>query len=170
MLTFALIAHLSGGSDPSTGSSSAAVLPLQQPPIANTPNGLALNNAKSTLRTGGRVTFPGAGLNGLTGLKGQGGITSFPKHNIVLQLTSASPISYAGYLVPTSQDRSYGVSRNPGTSWSLSTIGYGPPDYAQIFSAAGRYGATVTCTVTVDGRVTDRRSTDGPYSQLFCQG
>ena len=104
----------------------------------------------------------------LYGLAGEGGITTLPKHSISLLVTSSEPISYVGYQIPTSPDKFYGVNKNVGKSWSLLTFGYGPPDYAQIFSAAGARG-TVTCTITIDGKVTERLSTDGPNSRLFCQ-
>jgi hypothetical protein len=88
----------------------------------------------------------------------------------VLSMTSAAPIAYVGYIVPTSLDHSTGTVTSPGTSWSLTTTAYGPPDHAQLFSLAGPAGVPVTCTITVDGRVTETRTTSGPYDQLFCQG
>jgi hypothetical protein len=116
------------------------------------------------------ATFPGAGLPDLKGLRGKGGIVGLPKEKVVLSMTSAAPIAYVGYIVPTSLDHSTGTVRSPGTSWSLTTTAYGPPDYAQLFSLAGPAGVPVTCTITVNGRVTETRTTSGPYDQLFCQG
>ncbi len=113
--------------------------------------------------------FPGAGAT-LTGLGGKGGVKGLPKMRITLSMTSAAPIAYVGYIVPTSLDHSTGTVKDPGTSWSLTTIGYGPPDYAQLFSIAGPTGIPVTCTITVNGKVTERRTTTGPYDQMFCQG
>lgn len=104
------------------------------------------------------------------GLRGTGGTKNLPKQRITLTMRSTAPIGTIGYVVPTSLDRSYGVVEDVGTSWSLSTIGYGNPDYAQLFAQSGPTGAAITCTVTVNGIVTESRSTDGPYSQLFCQG
>ncbi|MET0767806.1 MAG: hypothetical protein ABWY50_09195 [Aeromicrobium sp.] len=104
------------------------------------------------------------------GLAGEGGTKGLPKHSVVLRMTSAAPIGVVGYVVPTSVDRSSGTAEGVGTSWSLSTTAYGDPDYAQLFAQAGPRGVPITCTITIDGRVTERRSTDGPYGQLFCQG
>lgn len=118
----------------------------------------------------GIPSFPGAGAADLEGLDGQGGIVGLPKERIVLTMTSAAPIAYVGYVVPTSLDNQTGTVMDPGTSWSLSTIGYGPPDHAQLFSLAGPTGVPVTCTITVNGTVTETRTTSGPYDQLFCQG
>jgi hypothetical protein len=116
------------------------------------------------------TTFPGAGLPDLKGLRGKGGIVGLPREKVVLSMTSAAPIAYVGYIVPTSLDHSTGTVSSPGTSWSLTTTAYGPPDYAQLFSLAGPAGVPVTCTITVNGRVTETRTTSGPYDQLFCQG
>jgi hypothetical protein len=119
---------------------------------------------------GAATTFPGAGMPDLKGLDGKGGILGLPREKVVLSMTSAAPIAYVGYIVPTSLDTSTGTVTSPGTSWSLTTIGYGPPDYAQLFSLAGPAGVPVTCTITVNGKVTETRTTSGPYDQLFCQG
>ncbi|MET0929589.1 MAG: hypothetical protein ABWX74_08720 [Aeromicrobium sp.] len=104
------------------------------------------------------------------GLQGGGGTKDLPKQRITLTMTSTAPIGVIGYVVPTSLDDSHGVTEDVGTSWSLSTIGYGRPDYAQLFAQSGPTGAVITCTIAVNGRTTESRSTDGPYSQLFCQG
>jgi hypothetical protein len=121
----------------------------------------------------GLLTRRSQGISALAppgGLAGEGGTKELPRHSVVLTVTSAAPIGVVGYVVPTSTDRSSGTAKGVGTSWSLSTTAYGDPDYAQLFAQAGPGGNPVTCTITIDGRVTERRSTDGPYGQLFCQG
>lgn len=110
-----------------------------------------------------------AGL-GLKGLAGEGGESHLQGHRISMQMSSSSPIRTVGYIVPTSLDNSYGVVKNVGSSWSLGTTVYGPPDYAQLFAQAGPAGNRITCTISVDGKVTERRSSVGPYGRLFCQG
>ncbi|WP_286689799.1 MULTISPECIES: hypothetical protein [unclassified Aeromicrobium] len=110
------------------------------------------------------------GLQEPAGLPGSGGTFSVRARRITLSATSSEPIGVVGYLVPTSRDRPSGTATGVGTSWSMSTLVYGRPDYAQMFMQAGPSGATITCTITVDGRVTEQRSSAGPYGQLFCQG
>ncbi|EFQ83689.1 hypothetical protein HMPREF0063_11352 [Aeromicrobium marinum DSM 15272] len=114
----------------------------------------------SSLGTGG----------GFGGLRGEGGNRNLQGLAITLTVTSSVPIGTVGYIIPTSLDRSFGVDENVGTSFALSTTVYGPPDHAQIFVQAGPTGAPVTCTITVDGQVTEQRSTEGPYGQMLCQG
>jgi hypothetical protein len=168
--------------EPTTGRDARVATPSVEPPEYTAPDdlaGLAGKTAASPAAgspgspgTSGSpgATFPGAGLPNLKGLRGKGGIVGLPREKVVLSMSSSAPIAYVGYIVPTSLDHSTGTVRSPGTSWSLTTTAYGPPDYAQLFSLAGPAGVPVTCTITVNGRVTETRTTSGPYDQLFCQG
>ena len=60
--------------------------------------------------------------------------------------------------------------KNAGLSWSLNSTVYGSPDYAQVFLQSGARGYPITCTIIVDGHITEQRSTEGPYGQMVCQG
>ncbi|REK70787.1 hypothetical protein DX116_16985 [Aeromicrobium endophyticum] len=165
-----LLGH--GGSTPKDDVRVA--VPSTEPPEYSATDDLGLADqdvdrpATAPARPG--TTFPGAGVPDLKGLRGEGGILGLPREKVVLTMTSAAPIAYVGYIVPTSLDHSTGTVTSPGTSWSLTTTAYGPPDYAQLFSLAGPAGVPVTCTITVNGRVTETRTTSGPHDQLFCQG
>lgn len=91
-------------------------------------------------------------------------------HHVVLTANSTAPIGRVGYLVPTSADHSYGLSKNVGTGWSLSTDAYGKPQYALVFIQAGSSGVPITCSVTVDGRTVNSSTTHGPYGRAVCVG
>lgn len=106
----------------------------------------------------------------MPGLQGGSVYQYLPKHRVVMTVTSSSPIGTVGYVVPTSLNESSGVVRNVRTRWSLTTTAYGDPDYAQLFMQADARGHEITCTITVDGRVTERQTTQGPYARLICQG
>lgn len=106
----------------------------------------------------------------MPGLQGGSVYQYLPKHRVVMTVTSSAPIGTVGYVVPTSLNESSGVVRNVGTSWSLTTTAYGDPDYAQLFMQADARGHQITCTIRVDGRVTERQTTQGPYARLICQG
>lgn len=118
--------------------------------------------------------FSNGGLSGgqldMPGLQGGSIYQYLPKHRVTMRVTSAAPIGTVGYVVPTSLKNSSGVVRNVGGSWSLTTTAYGDPDYAQIFLQADARGNEITCTITVDGKVTEKRTTQGPYARLICQG
>lgn len=125
-------------------------------------------NGLSSLGNGGGSAS--GGTLQMPGLQGGSMYKYLPKHRIVLRVTSSQPIGTVGWIMPTSLNESSGVKKNAGTSWSLTSTVYGDPDYAQIFVQAGARGYPVTCTITVDGKVTEQRSTEGPYGQMLCQG
>lgn len=107
---------------------------------------------------------------GAPGLRGAGWSISAPAHQLVLQVRSSAPIGEIGYVVPTSADHYSGRVSHAGMSWRMSTTVYGRPDYARVWIQAGERGTPVTCTILVDGHVTDQRSTTGPYGASMCQG
>lgn len=111
--------------------------------------------------------FPGLGTQ--PGLAGSGRSDSLPAHRFTIRLTSPNAIGWTGYVIPTSKDPK-GSAFVKGNTWTLTTTVYGPPDYGVVFIQAGPDGRPATCEITVDGRVTERRSTRGPYGTLWCQG
>lgn len=108
--------------------------------------------------------------HGFPGLPGGSLSASLPAIHITLSLDSAAPIGGLGYQVPTSRDNPQGIVHGVGNHWSMTTTGYGRPDYARIFFTAGPSGTPITCTIRINGRVTEHRSTKGPYGQMMCQG
>ncbi|MGA8986905.1 hypothetical protein [Aeromicrobium sp.] len=163
----ATILNLSSGTEKSAA---AGVVSLGGPA---SPQQTGLESAESAgggLRLLTSESQQGLGALEGPGLGGEGGVKNLPSHRLTLSVTSNAPIGTVGYLVPTSTDKSHGVVRDVDTSWSLSTTVYGRPDYGQIFTQAGAQGVRITCTITVDGKLTDQRSAQGTYSQGFCQG
>ncbi len=116
----------------------------------------------------GLGSFAGGGSG--QGLAGGGGVANQPIRTVTLSLTSEAPLGTVGYIIPTSLRDNYGIRTDVGRTFSVTTTAYGPPDYAQGFARAAQRGFPVTCTITVDGRVTERQTTAGPYGALFCQG
>lgn len=110
-----------------------------------------------------RITYTAPGPGGFTLAPPQG-------YPIVLRVTSAAPIVRVGYLMPTSHESPSGDIRHVGRSWQLTSTVYGSPAYAAIFVQAGRDGTPITCTVTVNGTVTDSRTTKGAYGRQVCLG
>lgn len=104
------------------------------------------------------------------GLAGDGQNLDIPYLEVEMIVTSPKPIGAVGYQVPTSPDDQAGIAKNVGTSWKRTMKAWGKPDYAQLFLQAGSSGAPITCIIKVDGKVTEKRTSSGPYAQLFCQG
>jgi hypothetical protein len=115
---------------------------------------------------GTEVVVPGGGptvtLGGGSGLSITGG------HSFVVHVESAEPIGIIGYLAPTSPDLSYGTVKNVGTSWTVRTTVSGPPKYAIIWIYGAKDGTSVTCSITIDGKLADRETTKGPYGRQIC--
>ncbi len=143
-----------------------------QHPVRTTPQSRAgWPLAPGSAHSGG----PAAGRGGPGGLRGSGysvsgGASGGSVHHVVLTVHSAAPTKEIGYLVPTSRKHPYGKVMDPGRSWRLATTAYGKPDYARVWIAGGSAGTPVICTITVDGRVSDQRSTSGAYGASMCQG
>ncbi|MFL6157719.1 MAG: hypothetical protein ACJ72D_16615 [Marmoricola sp.] len=168
--------------EPSLGLPSSTPTGPLLPELSTTPTPATIptTQAQSDAAIKAALGKVGAGLPGTKGLQSgslsapglQGGSVykNLPRHKIVMRVTSDAPIGTVGYVVPTSLNESSGIVRNIGKSWSLTTTAYGDPDYAELFMQAGTRGFPITCTITVDGRVTEHRSTEGPYGQLICQG
>lgn len=105
------------------------------------------------------------------GLNGNGGSVSLPKHRLTIRWTSGNPLGLIAYIVPTSQEHNEGswVERTR-RELTISTTVYGRPDYAIAYVQAGGTGAPATCEIFVDGKRTARRTTQGPYGAVWCQG
>jgi len=183
-----LMASSSGGSPGPRSIDDLSGLPSVTPTSEPTLDLPTATPTKSTPTPTTSISGGTAGGGGLSGLPvGGGAIKSgdidlpglpggtvyqyAPKHRVVLRVTSQGPIGTIGYYIPYSPDKQSGTVKRVGTSWSLKTFSYGDPDYARIYVSSGADPSiTVTCTITVDGKVTTKKTTDGPYSVLICQG
>ncbi len=132
-------------------------------PSASAPVSAQAGGVLPATRTLPRVTITAEGGPGFT-------IVPAPRHKLVLSATSTAPIGEVGYLVPTSPHHSYGAAKHVGDHWVLRTTVTGKPYYAAVFLQAGATGAPITCTITLDGKVIDQRSTSGPYGRQVCLG
>jgi hypothetical protein len=99
---------------------------------------------------------------------GGGGLTITGQHTLVVRVTSSAPIPAVGYLAPTSPDIPYGTAKNVGKNWSVHTTVSGKPKYAIIWIYSGKSGAPVTCSITIDGKLADRKATTGAYGRQIC--
>jgi hypothetical protein len=91
-------------------------------------------------------------------------------HEVTISASSAGPMPVVGYLVPTGMGSAYGSVGGHRSPWSLHEQALGSGYLAALFIQAGRDGLPVTCTVTVDGKVTSSESTSGGYGRAVCLG
>jgi len=157
---------------PTLPSRSPVTLPTTTPTATPTTAAQVREAAKRAFANFGKGLSTGlsSGDLNMPGFQGGSVYKFLPKHQITLRVTSEAPIGTVGYIVPTSLRNSSGIVKNVKNSWSLTTTAYGDPDYAQLYLQAGARGYPITCTILVDGRVAERRSTEGPYGQMVCQG
>jgi len=104
------------------------------------------------------------------GIDGNGDYTHLPKHTLTIRMSTAGQLGTVAWIIPTSVENHEGTTVVRGGTWSLTTTVYGNPNYAVVFAQQGRTDQPVTCTITVDGRVTERRSTGEAYSAMWCEG
>jgi hypothetical protein len=115
---------------------------------------------------GTKFVVPGGGPTVTLG--GGSGLTIAGSHTMVAHVESSEPINVIGYLSPTSPDLTYGTVKNVGRSWTVRTTVSGPPKYAILWIYGAKDGASVTCSITIDGKVADRKTTKGPYGRQLC--
>ena len=117
----------------------------------------------------GQTSFPELGTQ--PGSAASGSSQSLPEHTVTIRLRAAGPVlGSVAYVIPTSPDHETGNTFVQGPTWTLTTTVYGNPKYAAVFGQGDYRGRAATCEITVDGRLTERRSTKGPYGAMWCVG
>lgn len=92
-------------------------------------------------------------------------------HDVTVSATSsAGRMPVLGYLVPTGMGAAFGSLNGQRAPWSVHQQALGKGYLAAIFIQSDRSGVPITCTVTVDGKVTSTQTTTGPYGRAVCLG
>jgi hypothetical protein len=155
-------------SEPTLGGS-----PLATPTATPTHTLSALPTPSGVPTSVGQVlnALPGAGATGATGVFGAGGSSkSLARHHVTVTAHSDGPMMAVGWWIPFADGDRKGGKKGPGRSFTHSDGTYGDGDLARILAYGGPYSTKTWCTVTVDGKVTDRQQARGPYAEVFCQG
>ena len=104
------------------------------------------------------------------GLNASGRTGSGDPHRLTVTISGADPLGHVYYIIPTSAQYRRGSAAVSSTSWALHTTVWGSPKYAVAGVQANYLGTPVSCTITVDGHVTDHRTSRGPFSVIWCVG
>jgi hypothetical protein len=187
----AVVLMVRGQDDPRTGADSAigaSTAPTTASTTAPTTGSVPLPRAKAAPKADRKKAPPGAGraaegsstvppagaggaVSGFGGLTGSGFSATAPRHRVTLSVTADQPVATAvGWWIPTTPGARKGSAKYVGASWSHSAVVYGEPDYARLLVIAGIEGLPITCTISVDGKVVDRRTTQHAYGKAMCQG
>lgn len=141
---------------PGAGGALSSAVPVPSPsPVKS-------GKTKYIVPGGGPTVTLGAGDGG--GLK----LNHKNQHHLVAHVTSAAPIYAVGWLIPTSLSNSYGKSMSPGRSFTIDTTVTGRPYYSLLWVYAGASGVPVTCTISIDGKLASRKTTQGAYGRQVC--
>lgn len=90
-------------------------------------------------------------------------------HEVTISAHSSGPMAVVGYLVPTGLGSTYG-SIHGRNSWSTTEQALGGGYLAAMYLQTDKSGRPITCTVTVDGKVTSTQTTSGSYGRALCLG
>jgi hypothetical protein len=91
-------------------------------------------------------------------------------HNVTISASAPGHMAVLGYLVPTGLGSAYGAVHTNHNSWTMSEQALGRGYLAAVFIQTDRSGIPITCTVTVDGKVTSRETASSPYGRAVCIG
>lgn len=114
-------------------------------------------------------SFPSTAM-GEAGFAGTGFDRGLKPHHIVITAESDGPLAGVGWQMPTADGPRGGKDAVGQRSFRHEATVYGGPDYAQLYTFDGPNSSWVSCTITVDGKVTDHQVAKGPWGQVFCRG
>ena len=167
-----LVWGITGGSD-SPQKSTLGGPPLATPTATPTDQLTVLPTPSAVPSTVGSLLdgLGGSGNGAFTSSFGANGSSkSLTRHRVVVKAGSDGPLMAAGWWIPVADGARKGGKKNPGRTYEHSDHTYGDSDLARILAYGGPYSRNTWCTVTVDGKVTERQHADGPYAEVFCQG
>jgi hypothetical protein len=91
-------------------------------------------------------------------------------HHVVIAAQSDGPLMAVGWWIPFADGERKGADTSGSKTFSHGDRTYGDADLARILAYGGPNSKRTWCTITVDGKVTDRQEAKGPYAEVFCQG
>lgn len=91
-------------------------------------------------------------------------------HNVSIDVTSPGRMAVVGFLVPTGLGESYGSRNGQSGGVHVSQQALGGGYLAAVFIQTDKAGTPITCTVTVDGKVTSSQTASAPYARALCLG
>lgn len=171
LFVIVLVWGMSGGSGTPSGGPTLGGAPLATPTATPTRELSALptpsapptsvNDVMQALTATGAAA-PGSG--------GFGSAHSLNRHRVTVTAHSDAPLLAVGWWIPFADGERTGSDQSGSSNYTHSDSTYGDTDLARILAYGGPFSKRTWCTVTVDGKVTERQEAAGPYAQVFCQG
>jgi hypothetical protein len=91
-------------------------------------------------------------------------------HQVTISASAPGKMTVVGFLVPTGLGEAYGSRNGAYRHFSLSQQALGGGYLAAMYLQTGKSGIPITCTITVDGKVTSTQTTSGSYGRALCLG
>ncbi|MGY2877152.1 hypothetical protein ACVW00_004342 [Marmoricola sp. URHA0025 HA25] len=172
LVVIVLVWGMSGGSGtPSGGSTPGAPLAT---PTATPTHELSVLPTPSSPATGASDVLQALTANGSFDSKSfgkpSGSSQSLTRHHVTVTAQSDAPLMAVGWWIPFADGARTGSDTSGSRSFHHSDGTYGDADLARILAYGGPYSKKTWCTITVDGKVTERQEAAGPYAKVFCQG
>ena len=99
-----------------------------------------------------------------------GSSKSLPRHHVTVSATSDGAMMGVGWWIPFADGKRTGADQSGSKTFRHSDTTYGDADLARVLAYGGPYSKKTSCSITVDGKVTIRKTAKGPYGEVFCQG
>jgi len=162
-----LVWGMTGGS----GDKSALGTPLATPTATPTHRLTVLPTPSATPSSvSGLMQALSASDGSQFGTFGDGSTQSLTRHRVTVSAGSDGPMMAIGWWIPLADGPRKGSDTSKSRSFHHSDVTWGDGDLARVLAFGGPYSLKTWCTVTVDGRVTERQEAKGPWARVFCQG
>jgi hypothetical protein len=169
LFVIVLVWGVAGGSGtPSSGSGAPLATPTATPThelsVLPTPSapGTSASDVMQALTSNGTGSFSQS--------FGSGSSSSLNRHSVTVTAHSDGPMMAVGWWIPFADGARTGSDESHSRNFEHSDKTYGDSDLARILAFGGPFSKRTWCTVTVDGKVTERQEAAGPYGRVFCQG
>jgi hypothetical protein len=116
------------------------------------------------------LTAGGSGTSKTQAFGAGGSSHGLTPHHVVVTAQSDGPLMAVGWWIPFADGARKGADTSGSKTFSHGDHTYGDSDLARVLAFSGPISKKTWCTITVDGKVTERQEARGPYAEVFCQG
>jgi len=116
------------------------------------------------------LTAAGSGTSKSTAFGAGGSSHGLTPHRVVITAQSDGALMAVGWWIPFADGERKGADTSGSKTFTHGDHTYGDSDLARVLAYSGPDSKKTWCTITVDGKVTERQEAKGPYAEVFCQG
>jgi len=165
-----LVWGMSGSGKPSGEPTLGASLATPTTSPTHVLSALPTPSAVPTSSTDVLQALDAAGTSDTQAFGANGSSQGLTPHHVVISAQSDGPLMAVGWWIPFADGQRKGSDTSGSKTFSHTDRTYGDADLARILAYGGPNSKKTWCTITVDGKVTERQEAKGPYAEVFCQG